>query len=745
METKEKGKAIIGIAMAAIMLASVFAAMVPMGSAGTGDKNEIVPDTQGVQVIIGQILSFSGDDHLKSIIGISPDDVEDLIIGTATDDFDSTLFPQAGTYFVDQDGDAAKDDNETSLSVIELTFELKLVSPGTTNEITSTTEGKEVEIKLTTNIPDAANGTIKLRWVDGDQEITVDGAGNPLEGLEMSAIKGFTINTADFDKGEYEVYIKTDKNEADGLDESTDTVEFTIYKEEIVLEADNEEPTIDEDVKFTVQAPPETLITIESDEPGISTMKIGRGDIPAGTYVWDGDVFKHDTYDPKTDENGKFVFFMEFTDDKKVTITVKNGTMDIDGEVDIDVRALEAELDVPRTVVIGKDIEIEGTSNTGTDVDIYIEGILVAEGVDIDDGEFSKDIKTGTYAAEGLDDLKMEGSVKIEIVVDGPGGTIGVTELDDTKDADYDVADTAVVRLVSGELTAEQADDVITTDDEDYTILGTAEGVDDVDVIIFGPKGGSQILTADGGGFESVDVEDDDTFEEDIYTTDDDTDTGTYTTVIVSVGRDGVYGDGELEPGDLVAEYEDDFTGKTASQILSMLASDLWDAPGSDDLFFILTFKIENAWIAFDPIEAVAVGEPINATGATNRADGTDILVTIEGPSDLLPESVDVVDGTFSVSIDTEDAKEGTYTLEADDGDGNTDTATVVIGEAAPEPTPTAEPTAEPTATPVPTPEPTAEPAAEPTATPTEEPGFEAVFAIAGLLSIAYLVLRRRK
>ena len=742
METKGKGKAIIGIAMAAIILASVFAVMVPMGSAGTGDKNEIVPDKQGVQVIIGQILSFSGDDHLKSIIGISPDDVEDLIIGTATDDFDSTLFPQAGTYFVDQDGDAAKDDNETSVSVIELTFELKLVSPGTTNEITSTTEGKEVEIKLTTNIPDAANGTIKLRWVDGDQEITVDGAGNPLEGLEMSAIKGFTINTADFDKGEYEVYIKTDKNEADGLDESTDTVEFTIYKEEIVLEADNEEPTIDEDVKFTVQAPPETLITIESDEPGVSTMKIGRGDIPAGTYVWDGDVFKHDTYDPKTDENGKFVFFMEFTDDKKVTITVKNGTMVIDGEVDIDVKELVAELDVPRTVVIGKDIEIEGTSNTGEEVDIYIEGQLVAAKVDIDDGEFSKDIKTGTDA--DIDDLKMEGSVKVEIVVDGPGN---VGDIDDLPD-EYDVADTAVVRLVSGELTAEQADDVLTTDDEDYTILGTAEGVGDIDVLIFGPKGGSQILTAEGDGFESVDVEDDDSFEDDIITTDEDTDTGTYTTVIVSVGRDGVYGDGELEPGDLVVEYKDDFTGKTASQILSILASDLWDAPGSDDLFFILSFKIENAWLAFDPIEAVAVGEPINATGTTNRADGTDVLVTIEGPSDLLPDSVDVEDGTFSVSIDTEGAKEGTYTLEADDGDGNTDTITVVIGEAAPEPTPTVEPTVEPTATAIPTAVPTAEPAAEPAAEPTatpEEPGFEAVFAIAGLLAIAYLVLRRRK
>ena len=63
-----------------------------------------------------------------------------------------------------------------------------------------------------------------------------------------------------------------------------------------------------------------------------------------------------------------------------------------------------------------------------------------------------------------------------------------------------------------------------------------------------------------------------------------------------------------------------------------------------------------------------------------------------------------------------------------------------------PTPTPTAAPTAAPTAVPtaVPTAAPTAVPTAEPTATP-KEPGFEAVFAIAGMLAIAYLVLRRKR
>ncbi|MBE0516859.1 MAG: PGF-CTERM sorting domain-containing protein [Methanophagales archaeon] len=56
--------------------------------------------------------------------------------------------------------------------------------------------------------------------------------------------------------------------------------------------------------------------------------------------------------------------------------------------------------------------------------------------------------------------------------------------------------------------------------------------------------------------------------------------------------------------------------------------------------------------------------------------------------------------------------------------------------EVTPTPTPTATPTAPPTVAPSPS----------PTATPTpKQPGFEAVFAIAGLLAVAYIVLRRRR
>jgi len=77
--------------------------------------------------------------------------------------------------------------------------------------------------------------------------------------------------------------------------------------------------------------------------------------------------------------------------------------------------------------------------------------------------------------------------------------------------------------------------------------------------------------------------------------------------------------------------------------------------------------------------------------------------------------------------------------------DPNAECAACIALKPAATPTaaPTAAPTAKPTTPPAPTPEPTVEPTAEPT--PTEEPGFEAVFAIAGLLAVAYLALRRKR
>jgi PGF-CTERM protein len=130
--------------------------------------------------------------------------------------------------------------------------------------------------------------------------------------------------------------------------------------------------------------------------------------------------------------------------------------------------------------------------------------------------------------------------------------------------------------------------------------------------------------------------------------------------------------------------------------------------------------------------------------------DGNILVIYAHGYLDFMPviEPSDSVHGTFTAIFDTTGAPTGTYIVKADDGDGHTDEVEVFItGAEAKAIEEKVEEVAEVVGvvieeiTATPTPKPTPAPAPEPTPTP---PGFEAVFAIAGILAVTYL-LRRRK
>ncbi|KAF5430190.1 hypothetical protein C5S39_07975, partial [Candidatus Methanophagaceae archaeon] len=239
-----------------------------------------------------------------------------------------------------------------------------------------------------------------------------------------------------------------------------------------------------------------------------------------------------------------------------------------------------------------------------------------------------------------------------------------------------------------------------------------------------------------------------------------------YLVMVLSPGSDGVWGktgyprlynpDNIRDPDTALGEYTLDT--RTQEEMLEVIEDMTFL---SDDLLWIGMINVQSPFVILNPIAGVGIGEPLEISGTTNREEGYTIVVTAKGPTELTPATVPTTNRTFNATLDTTDARIGTYIVRADDGDGNTDEGLVDIGGAQVEEVKKeieegiedikdkigeaidekideklpAEPTPEPTA------EPTTEPAPEPEAT----PGFEGVFAIAGLLAIAYLVLKRRK
>jgi hypothetical protein len=106
---------------------------------------------------------------------------------------------------------------------------------------------------------------------------------------------------------------------------------------------------------------------------------------------------------------------------------------------------------------------------------------------------------------------------------------------------------------------------------------------------------------------------------------------------------------------------------------------------GSDDLFMLFNFTVEPAYVSFNQIENVIMGEPLAITGKTNRESGTEIAIWVIEGSTILSAVITMVEwptvdhGVFTATIETTGAVPGIYTLKADDGEGNTDTATVEL------------------------------------------------------------------
>lgn len=636
--------------------------------------------------------------------------------------------------------------NVTNISVSSADLELRLKKG--TRTVSSVPRGTTITVGFTGLDPKEHDG-VSLEVTDPDGHLLKwnSADGKIFDKVNVSYLSGMKIGTTTWKLGTYEFKVVTEEEYARGLDAESNKVTLKIRSSELKIEAERTEIAELEEVKLTVSGMPDHNIRVLI-ERGAEHAKFPGGSIDNPSAVSGG------TFDDTIDADGKMEYVVYF--DKPGTYMVK--VKDLDGAtedfVDISVSRREVTFYTPETCVIGADLVVDGTANTGSTVDIAIENVIVKTGIQIDKGKFEVKLPTPDTSGTGI-----EGAIKIKAFIDG-----GFSKGDDVSRVVDDGS--AMILMVTGDLTAESSATIVPPGDS-FTLRGTAPGSKIVDVLIVAPKGGSRgrmnPANSDDNGlphgivYEAASVNSDFTWSVDIDVNED-ADTGTYLVFVLSPGKNKIY-DG-LETGELLdgigTKYFGGDLSRLAGKTQEQINATIWDGTigtaGSDDFMKKITIKIRTAEVKLYSIADVVIGDNLVITGTSNR-EGHSIIVKVKGPIDLGTKFATVENGRFKATFSTSEALTGEYIVEADDGDGHEDTTTVNIitpvrTVASPTPTPTAMATPVPTTSqemPAPVSTPTAQPENASTSSNLPVPGFEAVLVISALLTVYLLVSVRRK
>jgi hypothetical protein len=418
METRKRGKAIIGITLAAIMVASVMVAMIgSTGAVDPGRKYNIITKTADVQkVLIGQDLEFDSSDW--PVAGTAP-----VVERYVSSDLENTYpaqkdttdnkyriynvnWPTSGAYYV---GYTSSSIYDAQLSVEEPEMPLKL----------------KVQDKVVSSIARTTELTIDVGGINIDDNDVVDLAiigpkgqiaqkdGQPFKGITVSTLKGMKIDTTGWDVGHYTFQVKTKPEKACGLDEQSPKRELNMIKGTVAIKADTTEVPELEVVKLTVTGVSGHNITV-----GVKPLT-DKAYFPAGIDDNPRDKTEN-KFEHTIDDDGVRTYAVEFNDTGAFTIRVddddEEGSYDT---VDITVTDKDVIFDLPGTVVIGQRLKIKGTSNTGDTVTIAVDDEVVQklDAIVIDEnGEFEQEIDTSSDAAPAA--FQIPGSVRLKAYID---------------------------------------------------------------------------------------------------------------------------------------------------------------------------------------------------------------------------------------------------------------------------------------------------------------------------------------
>ncbi|KAF5411710.1 MAG: hypothetical protein C5S38_09105 [Candidatus Methanophagaceae archaeon] len=410
METGKRGKAIIGIALAAIMVASVMVAMVGGVGADTpvGRRYNVIQNGQVNTVLIGQDLQFKAADGWTTPIVINryvSGDVENSYVATLRTDGNyyvySVNWPAAGAFYVN----GYKNTNEAQLSVeYPRMGALKLKVKG--REVSSIARGTKLNIDVGgINLDDA--DVVDLVIMGPDGQITEKNA-QLFKDITVAALKKFNnggaINTTGWDVGYYTFQVKTKPEKACNLKGQSVKRELTVMK--VQIKADTTEVP-----EFTVV---QLIVTgIAGHKINVKEDTLSRNAyFPAGLDDNPMDETTNNFTDV-IDDDCTMTYAVEFNDSGVYTIKVTDmAEKDMCDTVDITVTAKNVMFDVPSTVVIGDRFAIKGTANTGDTVTIAVEDEVVQKLYQIvidKNGEFREEIDTSSADAPSA--FKSPGSV----------------------------------------------------------------------------------------------------------------------------------------------------------------------------------------------------------------------------------------------------------------------------------------------------------------------------------------------
>ena len=760
-------EALFGIFVMAVMVASVTIAFVLPVSAGTVpatqfvvnyDNTTILLDGNTSSVLVGHEIQFynrsggpSGVVTLNGVSGSAGGDEPDEQRSDSNGRFDRKL--KEGTYVASSDASGC---NNTNITVDDPYMDLDLKKGR--KSIKSIPRGSNFTIDFSTNLDPNDGVSLEVTDPRGYPMPWNPADGTIFDKVNVSHVTDLEIDTTGWiDLGIYTFVVSTEEGEyARGLKKKSKEEELEVVRSELKIKVEKPKIVEFEQVKLTVTGVPDHNIFV-SIERGAEHATFPGGYNPI--------IITNSSFEDMIDADGKREYVVYFSKTGSYTVKVEDSKSDEEDYVDISVSKKKVTFSeyMPETCVIGTDLVLNGTTNTGTTIDIAIENVIVMADIQVDKkGEF--EVKLPTPATQGTG---VEGAIKIKAFIDTEKRDF--SRWQDVSGVEDDGS--IMLWMIMGSLSAESSASIVPPGDS-FTLRGIASGSKAVDILIVAPKGGGgegmNPTNSEANGLPHGIVYETASVSRETHTWSvginvlEDADKGTYLVFVLSPGKNNIYdeiGTAELLDGIETKYFGGDLSklaGKTQEQIKSIFLDATTGAAGSDDFMEVLKIKIGMAEVALNSISDVVIGDELVITGISNR-EGHSIIVKVKGPIDLGIQFARVENGKFKVNFSTSDALTGGYTVEADDGEGHTDTTTVNIVTpvrtlASPTPVPTTTPastTSQEMPTPASTPTTQPENASTSTSSKLPLPGFETVFVITALLVVPLFFVcetrRRRK